>query len=165
MRNDNRRAPQKHKASSVRRKRTRRRSNARRRSNDGRGGHTGSSGADGRSDGRQWRRSTGGSGRGASGEEEEIAAGEQDGQPAAQGAKGQGSSGSRRSISDEHTVGAMWHDPVQQTAARRYLVYRPHTQGTSKPYLLTIDAPTGGCVIAAPRYPYWDGHAVRLYNR
>ena len=39
------------------------------------------------------------------------------------------------------------------------------TQGTPKPYLLTHDAPSGDCVIAAPRHPHWDGHAVRLYIR
>ena len=44
-------------------------------------------------------------------------------------------------------------------------VLSTNNPGYIKTLLLTIDAPTGGCVIAAPRYPYWDGHAVRLYNR
>ena len=49
--------------------------------------------------------------------------------------------GSRRQTDQKHTVGATWHDPVQQTAARRYLVYRPPTQGTSKPYYSPLKRP------------------------
>ena len=96
MRNDNRRAPQKHKACSERSRRARRRSNAHRCSN-----------------GRRWRRSAGGSGRGASGEEDEETAEKEDARSKKQGTAGQRSRGSRRSTSDEHVARAMRLVPVQ----------------------------------------------------
>ena len=42
---------------------------------------------------------------------------------------------------------------------------RPTTQGTSKTLLTHAWDSHWGCVIAAPRHPHWDGHAVRLHTR
>ena len=105
MRNDNRRAPQKHKASSVRRKRARRCNNAYRRSN-----------------GRRGRRSTGGSERGACEEEAQ--------EEEREGPKDADNQATKQRGWRRVTAGALSY---AQGGSRRQTA-RPTTQGTSKPY-------------------------------